>query len=55
MRALRDKRALVWLAGQPGPLEVELTQAGVSAFIFPGCDALAALGAVHGMIGDDIR
>jgi methylmalonyl-CoA mutase len=54
-RALRDKRALVWLAGQPGPLEVELTQAGVSAFIFPGCDALAALGAVHGMIGDDIR
>jgi methylmalonyl-CoA mutase len=50
-RALRHKGALVWLAGQPGALELECTQAGVSAFVFSGCDALAALRAVHAVIG----
>jgi len=50
MQALRRAGALVWLAGRPGALESELTQAGVSAFVFAGCDALAALGAAQGLI-----
>ena len=49
-QALRRAGALVWLAGRPGALESELTQAGVSAFVFAGCDALAALGAAQGLI-----
>src|SRR5262249_36537470 len=49
-RALRHRGALVWLAGQPGALELEFMQAGVSAFVFPGCDALAALRALHAVI-----
>jgi methylmalonyl-CoA mutase len=48
--ALRRAGALVWLAGRPGALESELTQAGVSAFVFAGCNALAALGAAQGLI-----
>jgi methylmalonyl-CoA mutase len=47
---LRRAGALVWLAGRPGALESELTQAGVSAFVFAGCDALAALRAAQGLI-----
>jgi methylmalonyl-CoA mutase len=50
MHALRQAGALVWLAGRPGALERELTQAGVSAFVFAGCDALAALRTAHGLI-----
>jgi methylmalonyl-CoA mutase len=49
-RALRQVGALVWLAGRPGALETELTQAGVAAFVFAGCDALAALRTAHGLI-----
>jgi len=49
-RALRRAGAVVWLAGRPGALETELTQAGVSAFVFAGCDALAALRAAQGLI-----
>jgi methylmalonyl-CoA mutase len=49
-QALRRAGALVWLAGRPGALETELTQAGVSAFVFAGCDALAALRTAHGLI-----
>jgi methylmalonyl-CoA mutase len=48
--ALRRAGALVWLAGRPGALESELTQAGVSAFVFAGCNALAALGAAQGLL-----
>jgi methylmalonyl-CoA mutase len=48
--ALRRAGALVWIAGRPGALETELTQAGVSAFVFAGCDALAALRTAHGLI-----
>jgi methylmalonyl-CoA mutase len=33
----------VVLAGNPGPLEAELRAAGVDAFVFVGCDALATL------------
>ena len=51
-RAFRRSGALVWLAGQPGAQEPALTRAGVSAFIFSGCDALATLRAAHAMIGE---
>jgi methylmalonyl-CoA mutase len=49
-QALRRAGAVVWLAGRPGALEGELTQAGVSAFVFAGGDALAALRAAQGLI-----
>jgi len=49
-QALRPAGAVVWLAGWPGALEGELTQAGVSAFVFAGGDALAALRAAQGLI-----
>src|SRR5262245_5762906 len=49
-QALRRAGAVVWLAGRPGALATELTQAGVSAFVFAGCDALAALRTAHGLI-----
>jgi len=49
-QALRRAGAVVWLAGRPGALEGELTQAGVSAFVFAGCDALAALRTAQGLI-----
>src|SRR6266700_1787151 len=49
-QALRRASAVVWLAGRPGALETELTQAGVSAFVFAGCDALGALRAPQGLI-----
>ena len=46
-QALRGAGASVWLAGRPGALEPALAQAGVSGFVFAGCDALAALRAAH--------
>jgi methylmalonyl-CoA mutase len=43
-RALKSAGAnKVVLAGNPGPLEAELRAAGVDAFVFVGCDALATL------------
>lgn len=33
----------VWLAGRPGEQEAALRQAGVSGFVFAGCDAIATL------------
>ena len=35
--------ATVWLAGRPGELEAQLKQAGVSGFVYAGCDAVAVL------------
>jgi methylmalonyl-CoA mutase len=49
-QALRTAGALVWLAGRPGAPEAALKAAGVSEFIFAGCDALAALRTTHGLI-----
>jgi methylmalonyl-CoA mutase len=49
-RALREAGAAVWLAGRPGALEPALKEAGVSGFVFAGCDALAALRTTHGLI-----
>ena len=47
IEALRNAGAAVWLAGRPHLIEQELRQAGVSGFIFAGCDALAELRAAH--------
>ena len=49
-QALGGAGASVWLAGRPGVLEPALTQAGVSGFVFAGCDALAALRAAHDLV-----
>jgi methylmalonyl-CoA mutase len=49
-KALRNAGASVWLAGRPGTLEAELRQAGVSGFIFTGCDVLEALQAAHSLM-----
>jgi methylmalonyl-CoA mutase len=49
-QALRDAGAAVWLAGRPGALESGLKEAGVMGFMFAGCDALAALQAIHSHI-----
>ena len=49
-QALRGAGASVWLAGRPGALEPALAQAGVSGFVFAGCDALAALRAAHDLV-----
>jgi methylmalonyl-CoA mutase len=50
VRALDAARALqisgtrhIYLAGRPGELEAALKTAGVDAFVFAGCDALAVL------------
>jgi len=42
--ALRNAGATVWVAGRPND---ELREAGVSGFIFSGCDALAELRAAY--------
>jgi methylmalonyl-CoA mutase len=45
--ALRNAGATVWLAGRPKTHADELRKAGVSGFVFAGCDALAELRAAH--------
>jgi methylmalonyl-CoA mutase len=39
------------LAGRPGDREAAYRSAGVDAFIYAGCDAVAALNAVYDEIG----
>jgi methylmalonyl-CoA mutase len=51
-QALRAAGAVVFLAGRPGALEEALRQAGISGFIFAGCDVLAALRAAHSRIAN---
>lgn len=41
--ALTAAGATVWLAGRPGEQEAALRGAGVTTFIFAGCDAIAVL------------
>jgi methylmalonyl-CoA mutase len=48
-QALRSAGAAVWLAGRPGALEAALRDAGVSRFIFAGCDVLEALQTAHSL------
>lgn len=42
-QALSAAGATVWLAGRPGEQEAALREAGVTNFIFAGCDAVAVL------------
>jgi len=48
-QALGSAGATVWLAGRPGALEAALRDAGVSRFIFAGCDVLEALQTAHSL------
>jgi methylmalonyl-CoA mutase len=41
--ALTKAGATVWLAGRPGEIEATLNKAGVSSFIFVGCDVVETL------------
>ncbi len=41
----------VWLAGKPAAIEAELKAAGVSGFIFAGCNALETLAAAQAAAG----
>jgi methylmalonyl-CoA mutase len=52
-RALIAAGAHVYLAGRPGEHEETLRTAGVAAFIFAGCNALATLEAAHRAIAAD--
>jgi methylmalonyl-CoA mutase len=45
--ALTAAGATVWLAGRPGESEAALNKAGVTSFIYAGCDALDALRRAH--------
>jgi methylmalonyl-CoA mutase len=49
-RALKAAGAIVHLAGRPGAHEAEWRSAGVEAFIYVGCDALAILRAAHDIL-----
>jgi methylmalonyl-CoA mutase len=49
-KALNAAGATVALAGRPGELEAALRQAGVTSFIFAGCDVLSTLQAAHGIL-----
>lgn len=42
-KALTAAGATVWLAGRPGEQEAALREAGVTNFVFAGCDAIAVL------------
>ncbi|KRE17362.1 methylmalonyl-CoA mutase [Bosea sp. Root483D1] len=42
-KALTAAGATVWLAGRPGEQEAALREAGVTNFVFAGCDAVAVL------------
>jgi methylmalonyl-CoA mutase len=42
-KALREAGSIVWLAGRPGEHEALWREAGVTSFIFQGCDVLASL------------
>jgi methylmalonyl-CoA mutase len=43
VQKIRAEGHTVWLAGKPGALETELTQAGVVRYVFAGCDVVEAL------------
>ena len=48
--ALAGAGVPVYLAGRPGEREQALRAAGITDFIFAGCDALATLRTAHGLI-----
>jgi methylmalonyl-CoA mutase len=47
--------ARVLLAGRPRKQEAELRAAGVDDFIYAGCDAIAVLGSLHGILNVTAR
>ena len=49
-KALTGMGAIVQLAGRPGENETKWRQAGIKAFIYTGCDTLAALQAAHDIL-----
>jgi methylmalonyl-CoA mutase len=48
--ALKNAGAIVHLAGRPGDHEAAWNKAGVSTYIYVGCDVLSTLRAAHDMI-----
>jgi len=50
VQALRRAGASVWVAGRLATLDSELRLAGVSGFIFAGCDVLAALRTAYSLV-----
>ncbi len=50
-KALGTAGAIVQLAGRAGENEANWNQAGVQAFIYAGCDAVATLKAAHDILG----
>ncbi len=48
--ALKNAGAIVYLAGRPGDHESAWNKAGVSTYIYAGCDVLSTLRAAHDMI-----
>lgn len=46
-KALKDAGASVWLAGRGGVREAAYKAAGVSGFVYAGCDAIAVLKEAH--------
>jgi methylmalonyl-CoA mutase len=50
-KTLNEAGATVHLAGRPGEQEAALKAAGVSAFIYAGCDVLSTLQATHDKLG----
>jgi methylmalonyl-CoA mutase len=49
-KALKQPGAIVHLAGRPGEHEAAWNTAGVSTYIYVGCDVLSTLRAAHDMI-----
>jgi methylmalonyl-CoA mutase len=45
----------LWLAGRPGELEPALRAAGISNFIWSGCDLVVALTELHGHLDVSVR
>lgn len=46
-KALKSVGATIWLAGRAGEKEVNFKSAGVSGFVYAGCDVIAALKEAH--------
>ncbi|MBS0536936.1 MAG: methylmalonyl-CoA mutase small subunit [Proteobacteria bacterium] len=51
VKALAEAGATIHLAGRPKELEAALKDAGVSTFIYVGCDVLSTLQAAYGSLG----
>lgn len=49
--ALKAAGVTVYLAGRPGELEAALKDAGVSQFVYVGCDVVATLTGAHRLLG----